>query len=243
MDRPYVICHMLASLDGKIDGTFFSAPETAPGLRQFAKARTFYDCQATLYGTTTMQGGYADGRLAAPPTSDVFYPQTDYVAPSEVASYIVSLDPDGVLAFSGKYLEKKNRPKAHVIEVLTQRVAPAYLAYLRRLDISYIFAGEERLDCKLLLEKLHRLFGISRLMVSGGGLTNWSFVQEDLVDEVSLVLVPMADGDRAAASVFEKAYFLPPRAPAAFTLKAVEPVEGDTLWLRYLRKEKERQDA
>ena len=31
MDRPFVVCHMLASLDGKIDGAFFGAPETAIG--------------------------------------------------------------------------------------------------------------------------------------------------------------------------------------------------------------------
>ena len=26
MERPFVVCHMLASLDGKIDGAFFGAP-------------------------------------------------------------------------------------------------------------------------------------------------------------------------------------------------------------------------
>ena len=28
MERPFVACHMLASLDGKIDGAFFGAPVT-----------------------------------------------------------------------------------------------------------------------------------------------------------------------------------------------------------------------
>lgn len=28
MERPFVACHMLASLDGKIDGAFFGAPAT-----------------------------------------------------------------------------------------------------------------------------------------------------------------------------------------------------------------------
>lgn len=234
MNKPYVICHMLVSLDGKIDGDFFSSPECAPALQQFGKVRAFYDCSATLYGTTTMEGGYADGRSGASPKSEHVYPREDYIAPRDVDNYIVSLDPQGVLAFSGKYLEKKNRPKAHIIEVLTGQVSDDYITYLRSLDISYVIAGKEQLVGKLLLEKLRALFGIEKLMISGGGLTNWSFIQENLIDELSLVIAPVADGGRESATIFEKTGFLPYRAPAAFTLKAVEQIEGDTLWLRYL---------
>ena len=237
MNSPYVICHMLTSLDGKIDGDFFSSLECAPALRQFGKVREFYGCPATLYGTTTMEGGYADGRIGELSKSNVVYSCEDYVAESDADNYIISLDPQGILAFCGKYLEKKNRPKAHIVEVLTEGVSNDYLAYLRSLDISYVIAGKERLDCKLLLEKLKSLFGIEKLMISGGGLTNWSFIQENLIDELSLVIAPVADGSRESASVFEKADFLPYRDPAAFVLKAAEKIDGDTLWLRYLLKE------
>lgn len=237
MKKPYVICHMLTSLDGKIDGDFFSSLECASALRQFGKVREFYACPATLYGTTTMEGGYADGRIGELPKSNVIYSCEDYVAEGDADNYIVSLDPQGILAFSGKYLEKKNRPKAHIIEVLTEQVSNNYLSYLRGLDILYIFAGEQQIDCKLLLHKLKTLFGIQKLMISGGGLTNWSFIQENLIDELSLVIAPVADGGRESASVFEKADFLPYRDPAAFTLKAAEKIDGDTLWLRYLLKE------
>ena len=242
MNRPYVICHMLTSLDGKIDGEFFSAPECVPAVQQFAKVRTVYNCNATLYGTTTMEGGYADGQIGTLPKSEIVYSREDYIAENNVNNYIVSLDPQGILAFSGKYLEKKNRPKAHIIEVLTEQASDEYLAYLRKLDISYVFAGKKQLDCMLLLEKLKKLFGISKLMISGGGLTNWSFVQDDLIDELSLVIAPVADGGREAASIFEKSDFLPHRAPAAFTLKSVKQINSDTLWLCYLRKEKRRQN-
>ena len=235
-EKPYVICHMLTSLDGKIDGEFFSAPECLPALQQFSKVRTFYGCPATLYRTTTMESSYADGRIGELSKGNTNYSRKDYIAGSDVQNYIVSLDPKGILAFSGKYLEKKGRPKAHIIEVLTEQVSNEYITYLRSIDVSYIFAGENQLDCKLLLEKLNKLFGISKLMISGGGLTNWSFVQDDLIDELSLVIAPVADGDRKAASIFEKSDFLPHRAPAVFTLESVEKIDGDTLWLRYLRK-------
>ena len=48
MERPFVVCHMLASLDGKIDGAFFGAPQTAPALQVYGELRGFYSCQATL---------------------------------------------------------------------------------------------------------------------------------------------------------------------------------------------------
>lgn len=236
MNRPYVICHMLTSLDGKIDGEFFASSDCAPALRQFGKVRTFYACSATLYGTTTMEVGYSEGRIRELPKANTVYLREDHIAEREVDHFIISLDPQGVLAFSGNYIEKKNRPKAHIIEALTEEVSNDYLAYLHSLDISYVIAGREQLDCKQLLEKLKSLFGIEKLMISGGGLTNWSFVQENLIDELSLVIAPVADGNCETVSVFEKADFLPHRPPAAFTLKAAEQIDGDTLWLRYLLK-------
>ena len=71
-------------------------------------------------------------------------------------------------------------------------------------------------------------------MLAGGGIMNWSFVQEDLVDELSIVMAPVADGSMKTASVFEKADFLPDRAPAVFKLKEAKVLDGNTLWLRYM---------
>ena len=40
-----------------------------------------------------------------------------------------------------------------------------------------IFHGEDSLDYALTLEKLKTLFGIETLMLGGGGVLNWSFIQ------------------------------------------------------------------
>mgnify|MGYP002234164486 CR=1 FL=1 len=101
-------------------------------------------------------------------------------------NFVVSVDPKGELAFSSHISEKKGREPAHIIEALTEQAAPKYLAYLREKDVSYVFAGKEALDCGLLLQKLHNRFGIERLMVAGGGVMNWSFLSEGLLDEISL---------------------------------------------------------
>ena len=235
MDRPTVICHMLISLDGKIDGAFFSVPETMPALRKYGEVRQFYDCPATIYGTTTMAEGYADGFIDELPETDTAIPREDYLGDSDVKNYIVSLDGEGVLRWHGKYLEKKGRPKAHVIEVLTEKVSARYLAYLRGFGISYLFAGKETIDCDLLLQKLKTIFGIDRVMLAGGGVTNQAFAAAGLIDELSIILAPTADGDSGSASLFETGGFSS-AVPVAYTLKAVEQIENDTLWLRYISK-------
>ena len=233
MNKPYVVCHMLTSLDGKIDGDYMSAPECGSALAAYGDLRKEFCCQATLYGTTTMAGSYSDGYAGQMEMDAVDYPKEDYIAVLDAESYIVSVDPRGSLAFSSNTIEKKGRAKAHIIEVLTEAVGTDYLAYLREKEISYIFAGEKNLDCKLLLEKLYRLFSIDRLMIAGGGLMNWSFVQDDLVDELSIVIAPVADGSTQTVSIFEKADFLPTRSPVVFKLREAKALEGDTLWLRY----------
>lgn len=232
MEKPYVVCHMLTSLDGKIDGPYMSDPACAAAGKAYGELRKTFACQATLYGTTTMLGSYSDGLAGKLPHCAVDYGREDFIAPSEVQNFIVSVDPTGILGWNSCYIEK-NRPKAHVIEVLTDQVGNDYLGYLRARGVSYLFAGEKALDCKLLLHKLSALFGIKRLMAAGGGIMNWSLVQEHLLDELSVIVAPVADGGTSAVSIFEKADFLPSCAPAVFQLKKAEVLEEDTLWLRY----------
>lgn len=234
----FVVCHMLISLDGKIDGDFFGMPQTAPALKAYGELRGFYGCTATLYGTVTMLGGYADGPVSQLPVATQPLSGDDHVEAEgrAMGNFIVSLDPKGELAFSSSTLAKKGRPAAHIVEVLTQQASPAYLSYLRQQGISYIFAGKEQLDCALLPQKLHALFGIDRLMVAGGGATNWSFLQENLINEVSLVVAPVVDGGNALSS-FARPHFLPPHMPMALSMLEAKPLDGGTLWLRYAAKQ------
>ena len=124
-----------------------------------------------------------------------------------------------------------------MIEALTEQVPLAYENYLREKGISYIFAGRNRLDCSLLVNKLEKNFGITRIMVAGGGIANQSFLQEGLIDELSIVIAPVADGSRTAASIFERADFLPDSNPFPFTLVGANILDGDCMWLRYVSKD------
>lgn len=107
MEKPFVVCHMFTSLDGKIDGAYMTDSRAVPARETYGKLRGFYDCQATLYGTTTMAGGFSFGLAPKLSKAGTAYPKEDYVASSDVANYIVSVDPEGILGWNSKYLELK----------------------------------------------------------------------------------------------------------------------------------------
>lgn len=237
MNRPYVICHMLATIDGKTEGEFFSLPECRSAAEEYGNIRNYYKCQATLYGTTTMLEGYSDGMAEKLPKADKPYPKEDHIAKSEVENYIIAIYTKGILGYSSAYSERKGRTKAHIVEALTEAVSEDYLAYLQGLGISYIFAGKEKLDCGVLLEKLYKNFSVTRLMIAGGGVTNRSFLNEDLIDELSLVIAPVTGGNNDSVSVFENSDFTQGGKPAVFDLVEVKQTDGGCLWLRYIPKE------
>ena len=231
---PYVVIHMLSSLNGKIDGDFFDSPKTADALKVYAELRNAYACQAVVYGTTTMLGGYADGKVTNLPETNGLKKE-DYVnlEGKAAGNFIVAMDPEGILAYASHMLEKKGRPAAHAIEVLTENVSSKYLSYLKEKGISWIIAGKDELDCKVLLTKLHDLFGIEKLMVAGGAVTNWSFLSEGLVDEVSIVIAPVTDGETSTVSIFAQSPFLPSTAPIELHIKDVKTYAKDVIALRY----------
>jgi riboflavin biosynthesis pyrimidine reductase len=75
-------------------------------------------------------------------------------------------------------------------------------------------------------------FGIRRLLLEGGGHINGAFLQADLVDEVSLLLVPGIDGRHEIPAVFDGVN--PAQKTAVpLKLKSIERREKDALWLRY----------
>ncbi|WP_198394894.1 dihydrofolate reductase family protein [Brevibacterium yomogidense] len=108
-----------------------------------------------------------------------------------------------------------------------------YRDLLRRRGISYLVAGQDTLDPALALEKLHTLFGMERVMVGGGGVLNWSFLRAGLVDEISLVVSPFADGDPTQPGLFTAVAPLSEAHPHAFSLLEARELRDSVLLLRY----------
>lgn len=230
MDRPYIICHMLVSYNNKISGSFMVAPEAAGLIAEYGRIDRRFAAEAWLCGKTTMEEftGYRQPDLN-PET--VHCQRTDFVARKNAALYVVVIDPKGKIGYENAYLEKGGR-QSYVIELLTDRVDDAYIAYLRKMGISYIFAGENELDLNLAMQKLKSLFGIELLISHGGGYTNGALLRAGLIDELSLVRVPLIENNDREVSLFGSEDI----PQSAFELKQAEKLENGGEWLNYLVK-------
>lgn len=233
MERPYIVCHMATALDGKITGPFMMTESAAAMSKEYERINESYSPQAWLCGRVTTDENFTMYRKPDLDENAPDVPEGDYVAVKGAKMHYVSVDASGRIGWTSNTLCYSNRPAAHIIEVLTEKASNAYRAYLRKLNISYIIAGKDKLDCALAAKKLKELFDIQTLMVSGGGFINWSFLESGLIDELSLIIAPVADGETDTVTLFEKADYLPEKAPVEFSLKDVEKLEGDGVWLRY----------
>ena len=82
------------------------------------------------------------------------------------------------------------------------------LYYLQLKSISYIFAGKESLNFGIALTPLGELFPVNTIMLEGGGHINGSLLNEGLVDELSLLVLPIADGSPKSPTTFEVSEYL-----------------------------------
>ena len=222
--RPYVICHMFGSLDGKIKQTIW-------GLRDhhkyFEGPASKIKADAWLVGRITMEE-FSSKKKHRMPTDHAKIPKVDYVADRKAKMFAIVIDPKGKCFWDSNMVSTEQ-----VIEVLTERVSTQYLAHLREKEVSYIFGGKKELDLKLVLNKLHKLFGIKRVRIDGGGHVNGAFLKARLIDEFSLVLAPIADGTIGSLSVFDVERGYGKRRATHFKLKSVKRIYKDFLWIRY----------
>ena len=236
MERPYIFCHMLTSLDGKIMGNYMETPEGESASAVFYNIafgkQPYYKHQGWLSGRVTTDDNFTFYKKPALDENAPPVPAGDFVANKGANMFYVSIDPSGKLGWEKNELTYGDTT-AHVLEVLTEKASNSYKAMLRKLGISYVTAGKDSLDYPLLMKKLKQEFGIQTLMLGGGGVLNWSFLQAGLCDEISVVVAASADGSSQTPALFQTKEGLTTDRPVAFTLQSAEAMEGGCVWLRY----------
>ena len=221
--RPYVICHMAPSVDGRIVTTRWRAPASAHA--EYERTAGTFGADAWMIGRVSMQPYAGKARVPRRKTAEPI-PRTDFIATRGAKGYAIALDPSGKLAWKSSSIDGE-----HVIAVLTEQVSDTYLAFLRSKGVSYVFGGQRDLDLKRVLETLRKEFGIERLLLEGGGKINGSFLAANLIDELSLLLAPVADGTIGSPSLFDASESSGPA--RHLKLVSIERRRHDLLWLRY----------
>ena len=225
--RPRVICHMMVTIDGRIDAAGW--PDLGAGRREYERVHATFDAEAWMCGRVTMEP-FAGALRSEADVANEATPgaaRDDFRAPGDWTSYAVALDPSGRLAWQTNDVDGD-----HVVAVLAERVSDDYLAFLRGRGVSYLLAGAREVDLALALRKLGATFGIRTVLLEGGGRINGSLLKAGLIDEVSLLVAPLADGATGTPALFDLDADAQHQV-RRLALIAVERRADDVLWLRY----------
>ena len=222
MDRPYVICHMLPSIDGRIVLRDWPVPNAT---REYERTAATFDADGWIIGRISMEPYAGKARVPARKARTPIA-RTDFIAEHNATSYAIAIDPSGKLRWT-----KSDIDGEHVVTILTQSVSDDYLAFLQAQGVSYLFGGKSRIDLESVLRRLRSKLGIEKLLLEGGGKINGTFLDANLIDELSILVAPVADGSIGTASLFDVENR---RMPArGLKLLAVEQRPGGIVWLRY----------
>ena len=196
--RPYIICHMLTSIDGKVTGKFLDDKKIEHLIDEYFKIHSEFNANGFACGKTTfMEGFVKDNNVDLSKFKDEKVNKNEdfvYEKISECKFFAVCFDRKGTINWKSNTL-KDDLPQydnSHIIQVMTENVKDEYLAYLKSIGVSYIICGKDDIDINNCLEKLRLKFGIKLLLLEGGSLINGSFNKAGVIDEISLVQVPIS---------------------------------------------------
>lgn len=199
MSRPYIICHMVTSLDGKVTGEFLSLSDCEKATEIYYDINRKIESNGFICGRVTMEGSFTGGWYPDlsnyKPVHHDLDKRMDFIVDDLDGFYAVAFDTNGKLGWkSNRIIDPDGDPGydgAQIIEVLSENVDERYLGYLESMEIPYIFAGEESIDVELALLKLKNIIGCNTLLLEGGSIINGAFQRADVIDELSLVVAPV----------------------------------------------------
>lgn len=226
--KPYVVCHMLVSIDGRIHPSRYT--ESPDGDRKTWSA-AYERVHETLRGDAWLVGRVTMAEMSKaaphPPPGPHRVERPNHFANRDAKTYAITFDRHGKVHFS-----KPDIGGDHVVVVLGPDVGDAHLAELAADGVSYVVADEE-MHARPIFELLSRELGIERLLVEGGGNVNGSMLAEGVVDELSVLVAPALDGARGITGIVEvpEATGLAGKVRLAFT--SCEALANGLVHLRY----------
>jgi riboflavin biosynthesis pyrimidine reductase len=218
---------MCTTIDGKILGDRWGKlPGYKNGSDLFETTAASFGIGAWIVGTTTMDE--FDGPKRKLPRAKTTIPKRDYIANASAKHLAIGADAKGVLRF-----QENEVAGDHVVLLVTERVSNDYLAHLQSAGVSYLFCGRAEVDLHTALRKLGTAFKLRKLMLQGGGKFNGAMLRAGLVDEISHITVPVADGGMGISSIFDIPGDAPPKAAATLRLVSRKQLPGGVTWCRY----------
>lgn len=222
MNRPYIVCHMMTSVDGRID---CAMTENLPGVQEYYDTLDELGAPSRVSGRVTAQLEMAlPGEFHSENSEP--YGAEGFSKSASAEGYEIVMDTNGTLLWEDD--PSSRRP---LLIVMSEKASRSYIDYLNGQNISWIVCGKKRIDLKRVCEILSEEFGVNKMAVVGGGHINAGFLAEGLLDEVSVLIGAGIDGRGGMAAVFDG---LPQERPVTpLKLSYVRKYPSGAVWLRY----------
>ncbi len=221
MNKPYIICHMMTSIDGRID---CGMTAQLRGNNEYYSALSAINAPTRISGRVTAQTELSNGHLvtnnSAPLGKEAFGKN------ASAKAYEIVMDTKGRTSWGND----TGAAKPHLI-ITSEQVSTAYLKDLDAKGISWIATGKDHIDLARAMSILADQFNVDRLAIVGGGKINGGFLDAGLIDELSIVIGPGADGRINQPSLFDGRPVN--RRPISLKLKNIQSYDDGAIWVRY----------
>lgn len=222
MNKPHIICHMMTSIDGRID---CAMTEHLPGVEEYYNTLDSFNAPTRVSGRVTAELEMALPGEFSSSSVTPFRMEAFHKAKSS-EGYEIVLDTHGSLLWNDQLNEK--RP---LLIITSENVSKEYLDYLTEKHISWIACGRKEINLRRACAILFDTFSIKRMVVVGGGRINAGFLAAGLLDEISILIGAGIDGREGMSAVFDG---LPKNRPVtSLKLEQVKSFDSGSVWIRY----------
>ena len=115
--------------------------------------------------------------------------------------------------------------------LVCSKISKKNLKKLENFSVEVILVG--KINLKKLLSILYKK-NIKSLLLEGGGITNWEFINQNLVDEILITITPFVIGGKNSISIVDGKGFSKISNSSRFQLKKVSRLR-DELVLHYTK--------
>ena len=138
----------------------------------------------------------------------------------------IILDSNGTLDTNSRII--KTCSKIPTIIAVSKKAKPKNLEKLKKFPITVLVCGNDKINIKNLL-KILKQKKIKNVLLEGGGITNWTFLKEKLVDDVIITVTPYLVGGNIATTLVDGTGFSKIIGSTRLKLKNVRKVKNEII--------------
>jgi len=194
---PKVIMHNTISLDG-------SLKDFDIDLEQHYQIVGRFNADTHLIGSNTIKSGIEQfcEEIPKEKKSDFIKPE---IKKDDKKPYWAIVDSKGKLMNILHVIRQFDYCK-DIIVFVSEKTDKNYLKYLKNRNYDFYITGEKKVDIKKALQILQNKYDSKIVLTDSGGTLNSILLENDLIDEISLIISPVIVGKKTV-NVFNKEMF------------------------------------